>query len=398
MFIKKLPKDARVPKILSECDGYIPVDLVEKDPDNDEIFNYDKMEDIARSIELNGLIEIPRVWKNSTMLTTGHTRMLAFRQNDYTHLPIKYESIERPKSRFQRLERLRISNEYRTKSFADNYRGCEASVTAYLNENKNIMDDSQLSLICTDWGIHRRDWNNMNTMKLTPKWHKYYLAVKNNEMGPLDAWKEATTKKPKMRMDRKLDANIFNKQDVNYLIQSVHQSLKGVRESTFGILGLGREFSTLKNLDTNWYSSLTHGVICSYFAAKMNEFDEYADDWKATDDMNIYHDVYSVEDNTGIEVKTILCSPKQSPRWTPKRFKEGYHLLWASSPTLDSVFIGFGKLDADDVKPVNGGKVEIINEKLLEKQKSGDFFVWRGKLKDNNGKAEFLFDITNFGD
>jgi len=24
--------------------------------------------------------------------------------------------------------------------------------------------------------------------------------------------------------------------------------------------------------------------------------------------------------------------------------------------------------------------------------------VWRGKLKDNNGKAEFLFDITNFGD
>ncbi len=61
MFIKKLPKGAIVPKILSECDGYIPVDLVEKDPDNDEIFNYDKMEDIARSIELNGLVEIAHI-------------------------------------------------------------------------------------------------------------------------------------------------------------------------------------------------------------------------------------------------------------------------------------------------------------------------------------------------
>ena len=69
MFIKKLPKDAIVPKILSECDGYIAIDLVEKDPDNDEIYNYDKMQDIARSIELDGLIEIPKVWKNSIMLT-----------------------------------------------------------------------------------------------------------------------------------------------------------------------------------------------------------------------------------------------------------------------------------------------------------------------------------------
>ena len=118
MLVKKLPKDARVPKILSECDGYIPIDLLEKDPDNDAIFNYDKMEDIARSIELNGLVEIPRVWKDSVMLTTGHTRMLAFRHNEYTHLPINFESIERPVSRFERLERLRISNEYRTKSFA----------------------------------------------------------------------------------------------------------------------------------------------------------------------------------------------------------------------------------------------------------------------------------------
>jgi hypothetical protein len=398
MLVKKLPKDARVPKMLSDCDGYIPIDLVEKDPDNDDIYNYNSMEDIARSIELNGLVETPRVWKNSTMLTAGHTRWLASKHNEYTHLPIKFESIERPSSRYERLKILRISNEYRTKTFGDNYRMCEAMITSFINENNGVIDDATISLICSDCGIHRRDWNNMNTMKNTPKWHKFYLQVRNDEIGPLDAWKTANTKKPKMRMDRKLDANIFNKQDVNYLIQSVHQSLKGVRESTFGILGLGREFATLKNLDTNWYSSLTHGVICAYFAAKMNEFDEYADDWKATDDMNTYHDVYSAEDNTGIEVKTILCSPKQSPRWTPKRFKEGYHLLWASSQTLDSVFIGFGKLDENDVKPINGGKVEIINDKLLEKQKSGDFFVWRGKLKDNNGKAEFLFDITNFGD
>ena len=41
MFIKKIPKDAIVPKIMSECDGYIAIDLVEKDPDNDEIYNYE---------------------------------------------------------------------------------------------------------------------------------------------------------------------------------------------------------------------------------------------------------------------------------------------------------------------------------------------------------------------
>ncbi len=102
MFIKKLPKDARVPEILSKCDGYIPVDLVEKDPDNDEIFNYDKMEDIARSIELNGLVEIPRVWKDSNMLTTGHTRLGSFRHNGYTHLPVNFEIMERPVSRYER--------------------------------------------------------------------------------------------------------------------------------------------------------------------------------------------------------------------------------------------------------------------------------------------------------
>lgn len=398
MLLKKLPKNAIVPEILGTYDGWISINDVEMEPDNAEIFNFDKLNQIAESIEKNGLKEIPNCWKNSTVLTSGHTRLQAFIKNGYTHLPIRYETIERPTSRYERLVYLRISNEYRVLGFADNFRGCESSIDAYSNENGGNVPDSMLTSICKDWGIARQDWNIMVEMKTTPKMYDFYIKVRTGEMGPREAYRDATVKKPKMRMSTKLELNIFNKQDISYMITSVYQSMMGVKNSNFGILAAGREFSTLARLDRNWYSSLAHGVICAYFAAKMNEFEDYSDDWYQTNNMDDLHDVYSRNDDTGVEIKTHICAPTETPRWTPNRFKAGYHLLWAASYNMDSVFILFGKLDDNDAIKVQGGRWEILNDKLLEKQASGDIFVWKGKLISEKGKTTFIQHPTSFGE
>jgi len=210
MLLKKLPKNAIVPEILGTYDGWISINDVEMEPDNAEIFNFDKLNQIAESIEKNGLKEIPNCWKNSTVLTSGHTRLQAFIKNGYTHLPIRYENIERPTSRYERLVYLRISNEYRILGFADNFRGCESSIDAYSNENGGNVPDSMLTSICKDWGIARQDWNIMIQMKTTPKMYDFYIKVRSGEMGPREAYRDATAKKPKMRMSTKLELNIFN--------------------------------------------------------------------------------------------------------------------------------------------------------------------------------------------
>lgn len=395
--LKKPPKGSKVPVVTADrIDGWAPIDEVQHHKLNGEIFNYDKVPDIARSISQNGLVEVPVLFKDSMTLESGHTRHLAFKANEYTHIPVIFSSQPIPEKLSDQIRSIRLRNDGRVRGFSDNFSGCELEITALISEQDGVIDDATISRVCQDWGVARRDWNNMKTMKNNPKWYNLYLSAKRGDIGPLDAWKKANEKKPKMRMDVELPLNLFNKQDLNFMIQSIYQSLKGVKESTFGILGHGREFRTLDKLDTVTYSTIMHGVLCSFFAAKINDFDDYADDWKATDDHNVYHDVYSPTDNTGIEVKTTLSWP---PRWTPKRFKTGYHLLFASSNDLDQVFVGFGKLTEDDVKPVQQGKVEILHERLVELQSSGDFIVWKGKMKkDDKGKVKFMYDLTNFGD
>ena len=84
------------------------------------------------------------------------------------------------------------------------------------------------------------------------------------------------------------------------------------------------------------------------------------------------------------------------PSWEPNNFKQGYHLLLAMSENLDSAFLAFCKLDLDDTKKMKNGRVKILNDKLLKKQKTGDCFVWYGNLKSKDGKAFFQQQLTNF--
>ena len=209
-----------------------------------------------------------------------------------------------------------------------------------------------------------------------------------------DAFKAATASKPKMRMRRDL-SNLLNKNDINYLITSICQTVMGIKTLDTGIISLGNTFNPLAKVDQNFYSNAIHSTTCAYMAHKMNSFEDYANDWKQTDNQNTHHDVWSGEDDTGIEIKTAQCRMNETPRWTPQRFKEGYHLLIATCPPNDkgeveSVFIGFGKLEASHVRPVNGGKVEVIPDKLWELFESGDFEVWKGKIsKDKDGRLNF---------
>jgi hypothetical protein len=66
------------------------------------------------------------------------------------------------------------------------------------------------------------------------------------------------------------------------------------------------------------------------------------------------------------------------------------------SENLDSAFLAFCKLDEDDVKKMKNGRVKILNDRLLEKQKNGDCWSWYGNLKDKDGKAFFQQQLTNF--
>jgi hypothetical protein len=62
---------------------------------------------------------------------------------------------------------------------------------------------------------------------------------------------------------------------------------------------------------------------------------------------------------------------------------------------IESIFIGFGKLNESCVKAVQGGKVEIIPEKLWELHQKGEFEVWRGKMSmDSDEKINFKHALT----
>lgn len=389
---KKLPKNAVVPQINGQFDRWVAIENIREDEANSYIYNYESVTDIANSIVKDGLEHCPMVWKNSTDLVSGHSRYRAFLKLGYTHLPVIELEQERPTSEFERIKRLHISNMYRDIKFADRYRGIKMARDAYLNETGKLMSDEIMNELLTDWRLHRGDWNMMEEMR--QKYPNFYTQVLSGDMGIRDAYKQATQKKPKMRMAKELN-NLFSKQDVNYLITSICQTVEGVKTLDTGIIGLGDTFHPLAIADQNFYSNVVHTTACSYMAYKLNTFTDYADDWKVTDNQNVYHDVWSGEDDTGIEIKTVQCGMGETPRWTPKRFKEGYHLLIATSKPnhkgeIDSIFIGFGKIDQSCVKAINGGKMEILSDKLWELKERGEFEVWRGKMAmDTEGKVNF---------
>lgn len=398
MYTKKLPKTAVVPKVTGKFDYWIPVTDIIEDEANSDIYNYDSVDEIAESIKKDGLENCPQVWKESTYLVSGHTRFRAFLKNGYTHIPVVEHTEVRPESEYERIKRLHINNMYRDLTFADRYRGVKRARDAFLNESGKLISDDEMTELLQNWRIKRGDWNFME--ELRQKYHDFYAKVLAGDMGIRDAYKTATTKKAKMRMRRDL-SNLLNKADVNYLITSICQTVSGLKNLDTGIIGLGDTFNPLAKVDQNFYSNAIHATACAYMAHKMNSFEDYANDWIQTDNQNTHHDVWSHEDDTGIEVKTHQGGMGETPRWTPKRFKDGYHLLIATAQPnnkgeIESIFIGFGKLSEQDVKMINGGKVEILPDRLWELKEKGEFEVWRGKMsKDKDGKLLFKQALIN---
>ena len=396
-YTKKLPKNAVVPVVRGKFDFWVPIEDIREDDANSDIYNYDSVTDIANSITKDGLEHCPVVWKDSTDLTSGHSRVRALQMKGYTHVPVIEHDEVRPASEYERIKRLHVSNMYREMKFGDRYRGIKRARDAYLNETGKLVDDDEMNELLSDWRVKRGDWNMMVEMR--QKYPTFYNHVLSGDMGVRDAYKQATQKKTKMRMAKDL-SNLLNKQDVNYLVSSIGQTIERMKTLDTGIIGLGNTFNPLAVADMNFYSNAIHITACAYMSHKLNSFPDYANDWKVTDNQNVHHDVWSGEDDTGIEIKTHQCGMGETPRWTPKRFKEGYHLLIATSKPnnkgeIESIFIGFGKINESCVKAINGGKVEIIPEKLLDLHQKGEFEVWKGKMSmDNDGKINFRQALT----
>jgi hypothetical protein len=395
MLLKKLPKNAIVPKILGTYDGFVEIDKLEIEPDNSKIFNYDNVDKYAEQMIEHGLKVTPIVWKNSTTLTSGATRLKSAIKNGYTHLPVREEPIERPESRTVRLEYLRLENETRQKKFGDNFRGLIIGIEAFREENNNrVPDKKEILQLCKNWGVSISDYNLM--MKLEQHYPDYYNEVINDRMGPRDALKMTQGQKIRMRTSRNIDKGLFSSSDIKHILLSVKRSIDGVKNSTFGTDGHQKDFKTLHSADTNLYSGIAHASLCAGFAYMINKMDGFSNDWTQTTKHDRYHDVYSNGDDTGIEVKTNICEMGKTPSWEPNNFKPGYHLLLAASEDFDSAYLGFGIITEDDVKKLKGGRYKIVNDKLLEKEKEGKFWSWYGKIKDKDDKAFFQQQLTNF--
>ena len=381
-YTKKLPKHHSVPVVREKFDYWVPIEDILEDEANSDIYNYDSESDIAQSIVKDGLEHCPRVWKNSTYLVSGHTRYRAFRSMGYTHLPVVEYTEVRPDSEYERIKRMHVSNMYREIKFADRYRGIKRARDAYLNETNKILDTDEMNELFTEWRVKSSDWNIMEDLR--QEHPTFHMKVLSGEMGVRDAHKQATQKKVKMRMAKDL-SGLLGKQDVNYLISSICQTIVGVKTLDTGIIGMGNTFTPLSVADQNFYSNVIHTTTCAYMAHKLCSFSDFANDWTVTDDQNVYHDVWSGEDDTGIEIKTHQCGMGETPRWTPKRFKEGYHLLIATSKPnnkgeIESIFIGFGKINKSCVKDINGGKVEILPDKMSDPHQKREIEVWTGKM------------------
>jgi hypothetical protein len=397
MILKKLPKNAIVPKFHGRCDGWISIYDLVIEADNNKIYNYNNAQRYAEQMEGDEGLKNPiSIWKNSTIISSGATRKKAGEINGYTHMPVTEELAERPSSRLDRINLLRQGNESREIKFGDNFRGLTLAIEAWREENGNkIPETSQMTKFFKSWKVASGDYNTM--MDLKDKHPDLYDKVINDKMGVRDA-KNSITKATKvvMRRHRKIDKNLFNPTDIKHMLLSVKKSIDGVKSSIFGTDGHQKDFPTLHSADTNLYSGIAHASLCAAFAYMINKMDNYANDWTQTTKHDRFHDVYSISDDTGIEVKTHICEMGKTPSWEPNNFKPGYHLLLAMSENLDSAFLAFCKLDLDDTKKMKNGRVKILNDKLLEKQKTGDCWSWYGNLKNKDGKAFFQQQLTNF--
>ena len=397
MILKKLPKNAIVPKFHGKCDGWVPTNELIIEDDNNKIYHYDNAQRYAEQMEgEDGLKTAISIWKNSKIISSGATRTLSAKINGYTHMPVIEETLERPTSRLQRINFLRQGNESRELKFSNNFNGLINTIEAWREENSNkIPDTSEMTKFFKSWKVTSGDYNIMVDLKKNRR--DLYDDVLNNKIGPRDAKKQATTKsKVVMRASREINKNLFNPTDIKHMLLSVKNTIDGVKSSIFGTDGHQNDFPTLHSADTNLYSGIAHASLCASFAYMINKMDGFSKDWTQTNKHDRFHDVYSNGDDTGIEVKTHICEMGKPPSWEPNNFKQGYHLLLAMSENLDSAFLAFCKLDLDDTKKMKNGRVKILNDKLLKKQKTGDCFVWYGNLKSKDGKAFFQQQLTNF--
>jgi hypothetical protein len=389
----QLPKQAVVPNISgTENPKWANINEIVKDPVNNEVFDMSDLPQLAESIDKNGIVEYPVVWKGTTMLVSGHRRTEAGRLNKYTHYPVIEHTEERPKKDSEVLDRLRLYNEYRKITFGQRYRGLEKKIEAYTKETGMAVDNAKLTEFCKDWGVAIHDHNYMVEMK--SKWPDFYRKALDDKMGVRDAHKVATYEPPKMADSKELK-NIVSSEDQTLMVNSVYNSLRTIHECMGGELQNGVTFPTMRDVDRNWYSTAVHGVLCSWVANLLNSLPTFSNDWIATNNMNRLHDIYSELDKTGIEVKTTIQQKNEQPQWTPTEYKQGYHLLWWQSRNLETVFCGFGYLEEDTAKTATGGKWVIINDELLKLHQKGEFEIWRGELyEDIDGKPKFSMEPT----
>ena len=376
MFLTHLPKNAIVPKFHGKCDGWVRTDELIIEDDNNKIYHYDNAQRYAEQMEgEDGLKTAISIWKNSKIISSGATRTLSAKINGYTHMPVIEETLERPTSRLQRINFLRQGNESRELKFSNNFNGLINTIEAWREENSNkIPDTSEMTKFFKSWKVTSGDYNIMVDLKKNRR--DLYDDVLNNKIGPRDAKKQSTTKsKVVMRVSREINKNLFNPTDIKHMLLSVKNTIDGVKSSIFGTDGHQNDFPTLHSADTNLYSGIAHASLCASFAYMINKMDGFSKDWTQTNKHDRFHDVYSNGDDTGIEVKTHICEMGKPPSWEPNNFKQGYHLLLAMSENLDSAFLAFCKLDLDDTKKMKNGRVKILNDKLLKKQKTGDCFV-----------------------
>tara|TARA_B100001093_G_scaffold479496_1_gene508521 strand:- start:53 stop:1303 length:1251 start_codon:yes stop_codon:yes gene_type:complete len=404
---KTLPKDLvegiDYPKVNTTPSFWVEINDIVYDEANNQIYNMEKVPIIAQSITDIGINHPPVVWKDTNILIGGHTRHESCKQNGYKYIPIENSKLEFVVDDLDRLEVLTSDNIVRDKTFADRFRAVDVLVGAYFKKYPNITkEDDEFKRRFRGWLSREKmkpsNYTEMIEMREHPVWKtKYYDEVLNPKSKlfskPEVAYLQATFVYPKMKTRIDLMDNLFNKDDINSLTYAAHNSLKGLKELTIPI-SEDLSIQPFSVSDRNFFSSGVHATICQWLKTKFNSFDSFENDWIVTDNQD-FHDVVSEKDGTGLEVKTRVVKTNTAPSWEPRRFKPGYHFLWAQDDEMDSVYCCMALLSEEDQKPITGTH-KIINDRLWELKKDNKVIELVGKMKKDKGELKFLYQPMTF--
>ena len=396
--LSKLPKGASAPKTTNKHDGFVLVSDVKENKDNGKIFNYEDIEDLGYRIDKFGLMEVPEIYQDGE-LSSGHRRRRAFISQGYDYMPVQV--VTKEDDPLKRIDRLREKNMYRTLTFGQKYRGLEENLSLWLKLNDSLIGTDEHSNIidelCKDWQVSKVHYGYMTELKQSgdDSWNKMYELIRDDKEGVVNGYKKVTKEIPQMRTAIEIPSNFLSQQDISHLLNTIKRTINGMKSGEWGSIGNGISFNPLSTCDETLYSTAAHGAICKYLEVRLKNDSEYSDDWVQTFKNDERHDVVSEDDDTGIEVKTRLVkNGGTNPSFEPNNFKEGYHFLLAQTEDLDEVWIGFGKLTKDDVKPIQNGKSKVINDKLIDNK---NFHTIKGLLKkDKNGKVQFKYDLNKW--